>query len=75
MYINGMGFRAIERVTGVHHTTVIIWVRQVGKQLEDTPEVVEIPEVGELDELETFVGAKKTKSGCGQRLTTSNLVY
>ncbi len=22
-------------------------------------------------ELETFVGSKKTKSGCGQRLTTS----
>jgi hypothetical protein len=29
-----------------------------------------IPEVGELDELETFVGSKKTKSGCGQPLTT-----
>jgi hypothetical protein len=24
-----------------------------------------MPEVGELDELETFVGSKKTKSGCG----------
>jgi hypothetical protein len=28
---------------------------------------VQSPEVGELDELETFVGAKKTKSGSGQR--------
>lgn len=26
--------------------------------------------VGELDELEPFVGATKTKSGCGQPLTT-----
>lgn len=26
-----------------------------------------IPSVGELDELETFVGSKKTKFGCGQR--------
>jgi hypothetical protein len=25
------------------------------------------PLVGELDELETFVGSKKTKSGCGQQ--------
>jgi transposase-like protein len=25
-----MGFRAIERVKGVHHTTVIDWVKQVG---------------------------------------------
>ncbi len=61
MYLNGMGFRAIERVTGVHHTTVIYWVKQLGNQLPDTPEIEAIPEVGELDELETFVGSKKNK--------------
>jgi len=33
MYVNGIGFRGIERVTGVHHTTVINWVRQVGEGL------------------------------------------
>ena len=33
MYVNGMGFRAIERVKGVHHTTIILWVKQVGGQL------------------------------------------
>jgi transposase-like protein len=26
MYVNGMGFRAIERIKGVHHTSIIIWV-------------------------------------------------
>ena len=67
MYVNGMGFRGIERVTGVHHTTVISWVKQVGEHLPDAYEPEAIPQVGELDELETFVGAKKTKSGCGQR--------
>lgn len=41
--LNGMGFRAFERVTGVHHTTVIYWV----KQLEDAPDSSEIPQVGE----------------------------
>ncbi len=71
MYVNGTGFRAIERVKGVHHTTVIHWVKQVGEQLPDAYEPETIPEVGELDELETFVGSKKTKSGCGPRLTTS----
>ena len=30
MYVNGMGFRGIERVKGVHHTTVITWVGQSG---------------------------------------------
>lgn len=63
LYVNGMGFRAIERVTGVHHTTVICWVRQLGAQLEDAPDNSEIPQVGELDELETFVGFKKTRFG------------
>ena len=72
LYVNGLGFRAIERVTGVHHTTVIYWVKTLGTQLADAPTISEIPKVGELDELETFVGAKKTKSGCGRRLTTSD---
>ena len=38
---------------------MIIWVKQVSKQLPDAygPEMT--PEVGELDELETFVGSKK----------------
>lgn len=67
MYVNGMGFRGIERVTGVHHTTVISWVKQVGAHLPDAYDPEAVPQVGELDELETFVGAKKTKSGCGQR--------
>ena len=70
MYLNGMGFRAIERVKGVHHTTVIYWVKQLGQQLPDAPPINEIPEVSELDELETFVKSKKTKSGYGQQSTT-----
>ncbi|AFY37058.1 Insertion element protein [[Leptolyngbya] sp. PCC 7376] len=61
MYVNGMGFRAIERVKGVHHTTVITWVKQVGALLPDAYEPEEMPQVGELDELQTFVGAKKNK--------------
>jgi len=33
MYVNGMGFRAIERVKGVDHTSIINWVKQVGELL------------------------------------------
>ncbi len=57
---------------GVHHTTVMTWVRQVGEQLPDAYAPETTPQMGELDELETFVGSKKTKSGCGQQLTPSN---
>ena len=67
MYLNGMGFRGIERVVGVHHTTIINWVKQIGELLPDSYEPEQIPQVGELDELETFVGSKKTKSGFGQQ--------
>jgi len=62
-----MGLRSIERVKGVDHTTVITWVKLVGENLPDAYDPETIPEVGELDELETFVGAKKTSSGCGAR--------
>jgi transposase-like protein len=59
MYVNGSGFRAIERVKKVHHTTVINWVRQVANMLPKSPEYNEIPEITQVDELETFVGKKK----------------
>lgn len=72
MDVNGMGFRAIERVKGVHHTTLITWVRQVGELLPDAYDPQTTPEVGELDELETFIRSKKTRFGSGLRLTPSN---
>ena len=34
-YVKGMGFRGIQRVKNVHHTTVICWVKQVGQNLPD----------------------------------------
>ncbi len=61
--------RAIERVKGVHHTTIIKWVKQVGELLPDAYNSTVIPQVCELDELETFVGLKKIKSGSRQQLS------
>jgi insertion element IS1 protein InsB len=59
MYVNGNGFRAIERIKKVNHNTVIRWVRETGNQLPDSPEDYKIPQVAQLDELQTFVGKKK----------------
>ena len=67
MYVNGMGLRAIARVKSIHHTTVMNWVKQVGELLPNAYEPEIIPQVGELDELETFVGSKKTRYGSGLR--------
>lgn len=64
MSLNGMGFRGIERVTGINHNSVINWVRQAEAVLPD--ENYEIPETAQIDELQTFVGDKKTKFGSGR---------
>ncbi len=52
-----MGFRAIERLKGVHHTTMIHWVKSVGTRLPNANDSEASPEVAEPDELETFVGS------------------
>ena len=61
-----MGFRAIERCTGVNHNTVIKWVKQKGDALPDVLPPETSPDLAQLDELQTFVGSKKTSDGCGQ---------
>lgn len=76
MYVNGLGFRAIERVKKVqtladsltlrYHTTVINWVRELGNTLPNSPEYNEIPEITQIVKSETFVG-KKILFGCGQQ--------
>uniref|UniRef100_A0A1D9G0Q4 IS1 transposase n=1 Tax=Moorena producens (strain JHB) TaxID=1454205 RepID=A0A1D9G0Q4_MOOP1 len=52
---NGMGFRGIDRVTGVSHTTIISWVKKIGSELPNLSLTEEIPEVTQIDELQTFV--------------------
>jgi hypothetical protein len=66
-----LGFRAIERCTGVNHNTVIQWVKQVGEQLPLAPEGSDLLGLAQIDQLQTFVGSKKTKFGCGVPLTHS----
>ena len=59
LYVEGNGFRRIERLTGVCHNTVINWVKKAGEQLPEQPDYNEIPEVAQVDELQTYVGKKK----------------
>lgn len=62
MYTNGLGFRAIERVKGVPHTTVITRVKHVGANLPEAYAPDKTPDIGDRDELETFVRFKKSGS-------------
>ena len=61
MYVNGMGIRGIARVTGITHPTIINWIKHTRERLPDAYDPDQLPQVGELDELETFVGYKKNK--------------
>ena len=61
MYLNGMGIRGISRVTKISHVTILNWIQAAGECLSDEPQDEEIPEITEIDELQTFVGNKRNK--------------
>src|SRR4028119_284333 len=52
MYLNGMGIRGISRVTEISHVTILNWIKQSGAHVPDSYDPKQIPQVGELDELE-----------------------
>ena len=58
MYVDGMGLRKIGRHLGIHHKTVMLWVKDNVKQLPDANLPADVGVV-EMDELFTFVGKKK----------------
>ena len=66
LYLEGNGFRGIERLTGVSHNTVINWVKKARNSLSTEPNYYEIPEIAQIDELQTYVAKKKLAYGCGQ---------
>jgi hypothetical protein len=57
-----MGVRGISRVTDIAHTTILNWIEQSGERLPESYDPKQHPQVGELDELETYVGKKQKYS-------------
>ena len=45
----------------VNHNTVIRWVRKSALILPNAPEVAQIPEITEIDKLQTYVGQKAVR--------------
>ncbi len=61
LYVDGLNWR-LGRTLGIDHQTVANWSAAQAASLPDSPPVPEQPlAVNELDELFTFIGAKKTK--------------
>ena len=51
LYLEGNGFRGIERILKVSHVSVINWVKKAGAKLDEISKKDEKVEVLELDEL------------------------
>jgi transposase-like protein len=68
LYLEGVGFRGISRLTGVTHTTVMRWVEKLGDDIEkfreDTDEVEPVS-IMELDEMWHFIQKKHKNAGSG----------
>jgi transposase-like protein len=68
LYLEGVGFRGIERLTGISHNTVIQWVRNLAGEIERLrPELTEQVQTVELDEMWHFIQKKRTSAGSGLR--------
>jgi len=66
LYLEGVGFRGIERLTHVHHTTVMKWVKNLAEEIERLrPEVSAHVKTVELDEMWHFIQKKHKNAGSG----------
>ena len=59
MYVDGINFRRIGRIVGVHHTSVMNWVNAYAETVDQAP-VPDSVETAEMDEVYTYIGSKKT---------------
>jgi len=61
-YVDGVNLRRNGRVLGIDHHTVINWVNAYTNGLPDRPPLpADRPQVCEVDEVFTFIAAKKTQ--------------
>jgi len=66
LYLEGVGFRGIERLTGICHNSVINWVRDLAATIESLrPEVAQQVTTVELDEMWHFIQKKHESAGSG----------
>ena len=64
LYLEGMGFRAIGRILNFSNVSVLRWIRNFGKNLDDIKSEKHISIV-EIDEMHSYIGNKKTTAGSG----------
>ena len=68
LYLEGLGFRSIERILNISHVTVMNWVKRYGEKLEELKSEKSLY-IEEMDEIHTYIGSKKIIVGYGLLLT------
>ena len=60
LYLEGMGFRSIERILGLSHVSVMNWVKKLGKSIEHMKKNYPTEfKVVEMDELCSYIKEKE----------------
>jgi transposase-like protein len=65
LYLEGLGFRSIGRLLDVSNVSVLNWIRDFGKKVQDLHATSQKIEMVEVDEMHSYIGSKKTTVGYG----------
>jgi transposase-like protein len=65
LYLEGLGFRSIGRLLCVSNVSVLNWIRDFGKKVEELHSNSQDIEIVEVDEMHSYIGQKKTTVGYG----------
>ena len=64
LYLEGLGFRSIGRLLNCSHVAVYTWIKAYGESIDTLRSAAGVTVI-EMDELHTYIGAKKTPAGSG----------
>jgi len=65
LYLEGLGFRSTGRILGVSNVSVLNWIRDFGKEVQELNADSRQVEMVEVDEMHSYIGSKKTSVGYG----------
>ncbi len=70
LYLEGLGFRSIERILGMSNVTVMNWVKELGQSIQKMANLYPAKaEIIELDEIHHYVAKKRESFGSGLSVT------
>lgn len=64
LYLEGLGFRSIGRILHFSNVAILNWIRAFGEHLPALKSGATV-QVMEMDEMHSYIGAKKTIAGYG----------